>query len=180
MPVAVFNSKHHLTPVREAPSLMRSVSAWLTLFAFWLLLSGYSTAFFVTAGAGCAAAVVWLANRMKVVDGEGHPIHIVLRAVLLYWPWLVKEIVKSAWDVSLVILHPKLPIRPTLVRFKPSQESALALVMHGNSITLTPGTICVEANPDEFLVHALTAASAAGVGTGSQMDRRVNRLEGLR
>jgi multicomponent Na+:H+ antiporter subunit E len=53
----------------------------------------------------------------------------------------------------------------------------VGLVTHANSITLTPGTITVEADHDEFLVHALTRENAEGLA-GSEMDRRVRRLEG--
>ena len=162
---------------RERPSLVYLASLTITLFLFWFVLSGYFTAFLLAAGIGCALSVAALANRMHLLDAEGHPIELSIRAVLGYWPWLLKEIFKSALQVSWVVLHPKLPIRPTLVRFKPSQRSDLALVVHANSITLTPGTICIEAGPDEFLVHALTEAGAAGVGTHSDMDRRVARLE---
>lgn len=157
---------------------MLSVSAFLVLFAFWLLLSGHFTGFLIGAGAGAAVAVVAFARRMEVVDREGVPIHIGI-AVVSYWPWLAWEIVKSAWDVSKRILHPRLPISPTLVRFPPSQRSAVGLVTHANSITLTPGTITVEAKHDEFLVHALTRAGAAAV-VDSEMDKRVRRLEGTR
>ena len=75
-----------------------------------------------------------------------------------------------------IILDPRLPISPTLVRFRPSQRSTVALATHANSITLTPGTITVEAGHDEFLVHALTRAGAGSV-VDSEMDRRVSRLE---
>jgi len=160
----------------RARDVFHSISLAVSLYLFWLLLSGFFTPFLLSAGLGCALAVVWFARRMDVVDREGHPIHLGPKA-LLYWPWLMKEIVKSAWDVSRVILNPRLPVSPTLVRFRPSQSTALALVIHANSITLTPGTICVGATADEFLVHALTAAGASGVGTGSDMDRRVERLE---
>ena len=64
--------------------------------------------------------------------------------------------------MSRIILDPKLPISPTLVRFKPSQKTDVGLVIHANSITLTPGTITVEAGPHEFLVHALTRGGAEG------------------
>ena len=150
----------------------------LALFVFWLLMSGYFTAFLVAAGAGVALFVAWLARRMEVADREGHPVHFTA-AVFTYWPWLIKEIVHSGWRVSCIILAPRLPISPTLVRFKPSQTSTVGLVTHANSITLTPGTITVEAKHDEFLVHALTAEDAAGLA-GSEMDRRVARLEGSR
>ncbi|MBI2316582.1 MAG: Na+/H+ antiporter subunit E [Betaproteobacteria bacterium] len=151
-------------------------SVCITLYAFWLLLSGYFEPFLLAAGAGSALCVALLARRMAIVDPEGHPIHLAL-AVLAYWPWLFKEIAKAGWDVSRIILDPRLPISPVLVRFKPSQASQLGLVTHANSITLTPGTITVEASPREFLVHALTRAAGETV-VGSEMDRRVSRLEG--
>jgi len=153
-----------------------SISFFFTLYVFWLLLSGYFTPFLLAAGAGSAVAVVWLAHRMDVADVEGHPIH-VGGAVFLYWPWLLKEIAKSAWNVTLIILNPKLPISPTLVRFKPLQKTDVGLVIHANSITLTPGTITVEAGPDEFLVHGITRATAQGC-IDSEMDRRVAACEG--
>jgi multicomponent Na+:H+ antiporter subunit E len=156
--------------------MLRSISAFIVLLGFWLLLSGYFTAFLVGAGAGSALAVVLFARRMEVVDREGLPIDL-SPAVISYWPWLAWEIVKSAWDVSKAILDPRLPISPTLVRFKPSQRSVVGLVTHANSITLTPGTITIEASDDEFFVHGVFRAAAEGT-VDSEMDRRVRHLEG--
>jgi multicomponent Na+:H+ antiporter subunit E len=153
-----------------------SISLGFALFAFWLLLSGHFEPFLVAMGAASAIAVVLFSRRMGVADREGHPIGLSLQA-LLYWPWLAREIVKSALTVSRIILDPKLPISPTLVRFKPSQRSVVGLVTHANSITLTPGTITVEAEGGEFLVHGLTKTGAAGC-VDSEMDRRVSRFEG--
>ncbi|MDP1649621.1 MAG: Na+/H+ antiporter subunit E [Rubrivivax sp.] len=155
--------------------MAHSVSAFLSLYVFWLLLSGYFTPFLMIAGAGCAAAVVLFTRRMQVLDREGQPLQLVLRS-LPYWRWLLVEILKSGWAVSLIIVHPRLPISPTLVRFKPSQKTAVGLVTHANSITLTPGTITVEADADEFVVHALTRAAAQGALSG-EMDARVLALE---
>lgn len=146
------------------------------LAVFWLLLSGYFTPFLVSAGIGCAIAVALFARRMEVIDREGFPLDVLGRA-LLYVPWLLKEILKAGWDVTRIILHPRLPISPTLVRFRPGQRTAVGLVTHANSITLTPGTLSVDVGPDEFLVHGLTASGAAGC-VDSEMDRRVRRLEG--
>lgn len=157
------------------PRLLGTVALAASLFVFWLLLSGIYTPFLVLAGLGASIAVALLARRMEITDREGHPIHLAL-AALVYWPWLLKEIVKSGWQVSRIILDPRLPISPTLVRFKPSQKTPVALATHANSITLTPGTITVEADSEEFLVHALTREGAASVA-GSEMDRRVSRLD---
>ncbi len=156
--------------------MARSISFLLALYAFWLLLSGMYTPFLMASGAGCALAILLLARRMDVVDHEGHPIQLGWRPFLSYWPWLGGEILKSAWDVSKRILDPRLPISPTLVEFAPTQRTDLGLVIHANSITLTPGTIAVEVEPGRFLVHALTAEGAAGLA-GSEMDRRCTELE---
>ena len=155
--------------------MAHAVSAFLSLYVFWLLLSGYFTPFLMIAGAGCAAAVVLFTRRMQVLDPEGQPLQLVLRSVP-YWFWLLVEILKAGWDVSRLILHPRLPISPTVVRFKPSQKTAVGLVTHANSITLTPGTITVQADADEFVVHALTHAAASGT-VGSEMDARVLAIE---
>lgn len=157
--------------------MLHFLSAFAALYAFWLLLSGYFTGFLLSAGALSALAVIAFARRMAVIDREGHPAHLGIPALLSYWPWLLKEIVKSAWDVTKRILAPSLPISPTLTRFVPGQRSDLGLVIHANSITLTPGTISVEVAAGNFLVHALTREGAAGLA-GSEMDRRVSALEG--
>lgn len=156
--------------------MFHSISLFVVLFLFWLLLSGFFTAFLMSAGAGSALAVVWFARRMDLVDGEGHPIQLGPKA-MFYWIWLLKEIVKAAWDVSKIIVDPKLPISPTMVSFKPSQRTDVGLVIHANSITLTPGTITIEASSAEFLVHGLTRTGAEGT-VGSEMDRRVTACEG--
>lgn len=145
------------------------------LFAFWLLLSGMMEPFLLAAGAGSALAVAFLARRMEIADREGLPLHLA-RAALAYWPWLALEILKSGWQVARIILDPRLPVSPSLARFRPSQRTTLGLVTHANSITLTPGTVTVEAGHDGFVVHALTAEGAAGLA-GSEMDRRVSRFE---
>jgi multicomponent Na+:H+ antiporter subunit E len=152
-------------------------STAIILFVFWLLLSGHFEPFLIAAGAGAAFGVALLARRMDVIDHEGHPVHLGWNAVS-YWPWLGKEIVKSAWDVSRIIVNPRLPISPRLVRAKTSQKTAVGVVTYANSITLTPGTISVDVSRGEILVHALTRESAEGLLEGS-MDRRVTRFEGL-
>jgi multicomponent Na+:H+ antiporter subunit E len=158
--------------------MLHLASLGIVLYVFWILLSGYFEPFLLAAGAGSALAVVLLSRRMRIVDREGHPVQMIA-AVVLYWPWLIKEIAKSAWIVSRIILDPRLPISPVLVRFKPTQKSQVGLATHANSITLTPGTITVEATQNEFLVHGLTRSSGAGV-IDSEMDRRVSRVEGYR
>ncbi len=150
-------------------------SIGLVLLCFWMVLSGHYTIITVPAGILSVVGVVALSRRMGVADEEGHPIHLLPRAIT-YWPWLVCEIAKSAWDVTKIILHPKLPITPTLTRVRASQRSAVGIVTYANSITLTPGTITARVSGHEFLVHALTRSAAEDLAEGT-MDRRVKKFE---
>jgi multicomponent Na+:H+ antiporter subunit E len=156
--------------------MVRIVGLVAALCVFWILMSGFFAPFLLAAGLGSALFVAWLAHRMDLIDREGHPIHLTWSA-LTYWPWLIKEILKSAVDVARIILDPKLPVSPTVVRFKPRQKTTVGLVTHANSITLTPGTLSIEVGREEFMVHALTREGAAAAAN-SDMDRRVERFEG--
>lgn len=161
---------------RAHPVMLQVAILTILLYTFWILMSGFFTPFLLAAGFGSALAVAWLAHRMEVADREGHPFHLSW-AALTYWPWLAKEILKSAVDVARVILDPALPASPTVVRFRPRQGTVVGLVTHANSITLTPGTLAIEVGRDEFMVHALTREGAAAT-VDSDMDRRVERFEG--
>ena len=154
--------------------LFFSLSA--TLFAFWLALSGHYTSTLIIIGAICSILIVAFSVRMSVVDEEGHPIHLVFRAIT-YWPWLIGEIAKSAFDVTLIILNPKLPISPTMVKIKAVQKTGLGVSIFANSITLTPGTISVDVIGGEILVHALSKSGAEDLQEGT-MNRRVAKFEG--
>jgi len=157
--------------------MAQRISLLVALFVFWLLLSGHYTPFLLVAGLGCCIAVVVFCDRfMSVLDTEGHPVHLG-RNALFYWPWLLWEIAKAAWDVTKRILHPSLPISPVMLRVKATQRTDVGRVIYANSITLTPGTISMELEDDVILVHALTREGADGVA-GGDMAPRVTRFEG--
>ena len=63
-----------------------------------------------------------------------------------------------------------------LVRFQVDLRSRAALVLLANSITLTPGTITVEAGEESFVVHALDASLAQGI-EGSSFVKLLVQLE---
>jgi multicomponent Na+:H+ antiporter subunit E len=159
---------------------MRLVTSFVVMFAYWLLLSGHTKAWLIGAGVVCAglvAAVVW---RMGAADDEGHPIELIPRG-LIYWPWLVREIILSALNVARLILNPLLPITPAMIKLKAGQKTAVGLTTYANSITLTPGTISVEVSSRHktILVHAIERAPADDLAQGG-MDRMVSWFERVR
>ena len=63
------------------------------------------------------------------------------------------ELVKSNLDVAFRVLHPQLPIHPGIVKVRTTLNSRMGRLALANSITLTPGTITVEAKGEYFYVH---------------------------
>lgn len=156
--------------------MLHAISLSAVLFCTWLLLSGYFTPLLISFGVLSLIVTVGIAWRMDVIDHESHPVHLTWR-IPAYWIWLLIEIMKANFDVSKTILGIGEPARPNVIRVKPSQRSELGQVIYANSITLTPGTISIELENGEIMVHALTQGSADDLNTGV-MDRRVTQVEG--
>ena len=152
-----------------------SVSLFCVLVAFWLLNSGHYGFLLLALGITSISFVLYLAHRMDVVDHESQPLHLTSK-IFAYHLWLIKEIFHSNIDVLKHIWRGQLSITPTLKTIKISQQSDMGKVIYANSITLTPGTIAVDLENDEILVHALDAGSLEGLELG-EMDKRISKLE---
>ena len=83
-----------------------------------------------------------------------------------YLPWLAYEIVVANVYVAWLVLHPRLPIDPTLVRFDTTLGSERGQVLLAQSLTLTPGTVTVDASNGVFVVHCLSRRSRRGLAEG--------------
>jgi multicomponent Na+:H+ antiporter subunit E len=149
----------------------------IAMFAFWILLSGEFTFILITSGVIASLIVAYLSHDifigkadMKVETGR------VFR-FLRYLPWLLWQIILCNVEIAYLVLNPKPLVDPQLVRFKPDLKSDLGIVTLANSITLTPGTVTVEANREEFIIHAIWQKSAEGIISG-EMQRKVKEIEG--
>ena len=139
-------------------------------------MSGIFEPLILILGVFSCALVVAIAVRMDVIDHEAVPVHLTFK-VLMYWPWLVWQIVKANIDVTKRVLG-FADISPTMVRIKATQKTDLGIVIFANSITLTPGTISIDVDEEGYiLVHARSRDGTEGL-EGGDMDRRVTELEG--
>ena len=132
----------------------------LAMVAAWLTLSGYFIPMILTFGAISIAIVVWMCRRMGILDGETVP-YLSLLPTTSYFVWLFVEIVKANMQVVKAVLSPDLEISPTLVKIPLNTDIDIAETMFANSITLTPGTVSVDMEPDHILVHALLEEMSA-------------------
>lgn len=164
---------------------MRALSDRLSLFGalflFWVVLSGKFDAAHLGAGLAAAAAIAATAGGLLQLPPAIGAVRGSTSAgvrwvrLLRYVAWLAWEVVVSAVQVASVVLHPRMPIAPRLLRFRADLPHTLARLTLANSITLTPGTVTLDVDADEFVVHALTRASAAALETG-RMRARVAAL----
>lgn len=70
-----------------------------------------------------------------------------------YVPVFLWECLKANIDVALRVLNPSLPINPGIVKVNTTLKSDTGLTFLANSITLTPGTFCVDIDADEGCLY---------------------------
>ncbi|KPK98082.1 MAG: hypothetical protein AMJ95_06000 [Omnitrophica WOR_2 bacterium SM23_72] len=72
---------------------------------------------------------------------------------LYYAPVFIWECLKANIDVAYRVFHPNLPINPGIVKVVTTLKSDTALTFLANSITLTPGTMCVDIDQENGFLY---------------------------
>jgi len=91
--------------------------------------------------------------------------HVFISPVRLFWflvyvPVFLYFLVRANIDVMYRALHPKMPIKPGIVKIKTNLKTESAITALANSITLTPGTMTVDLTDDGFLyIHWINVQS---------------------
>ncbi len=129
----------------------------LILFLFglglWFLLSWSLDWQHVLVGIAVSAFVAFLTGDM-FVKRPGHFLSPKRYLWFFYFiPLFLWECLKANIDVALRILNPRLKINPGIVKIKTKLTSDTGLTFLANSITLTPGTLCVDINPEKGLLY---------------------------
>ena len=158
-------------------TVLQLVLLVLVLGLTWLGLSGFFKPLLLTLGAVSVAITMVFAVRIKFFD---HVVGMTKMGWRLpaYWFWLLTEIVKSAIQVARIVLSPKIPKNHRLVRLTSSSGEELPRVILGNSITLSPGTITIDIDDHEVLVHCICEEGAQDMESG-ELQRRIDRVRGV-
>ena len=80
-----------------------------------------------------------------------------------YFLVLIWEIIKANIDTVKLILSRRYMAEPVVVKFQSDLKTDMANVLLANSITLTPGTITVSLNKNEFVIHCLDKDFSEGL-----------------
>ena len=159
------------------PRLALRLLAGSLLFGLWVLLSGKFDAFHLGVGLISVFGVLWMHAYLPPIESSSTPLLKPFNC-LLYFFWLLWEMLQSAFAVSRIILGSSANLAsPKLIAFESKQPSLVQGVILANSITLTPGTLTVDYRDDRYLIHALNDNTAADL-LGGEMAKRVRNLTG--
>ncbi len=144
---------------------MRRLIYFVISFIVWVLLTwpfveGQIDKQVVIAG---LIASVFVAILFHEILPKEH--HIFISPVRIFWllvylPVFFYYVMKANFDVVYRALHPKMPIRPGIVKIKTNLKTDSGITALANSITLTPGTLTVDLTDDGYLyVHWINVKS---------------------
>lgn len=85
--------------------------------------------------------------------------------VILYVVVFLKEIVVANVDVAYRVLAPHMPLEPQVILVPLRVETSLGITTIANSITITPGTVTLDHDPDEnaLYVHVIDGRDPASI-----------------
>ena len=136
----------------------------LFLFLLWIVLNGRVTVEICLIGVVLTAAIY----AFCVYALGYHPKHErrILRRLAMYAVYIVMlvwEIFKANFAVLRVILKKPHHYEPAIVRLRVPLKENISRVFLSNSITLTPGTVTVTQEGDDYLVLCLNKDDAQSI-----------------
>ena len=144
---------------------MRRLIYFILAFIVWTLLTWpfvEGTVDIQVVVAGLIASVFVAIIFHELLPKEHH---IFISPVRIFWflvyvPVFFYYVIIANFDVVYRALHPKMPIKPGIVKIKTDLKTDSGITALANSITLTPGTLTVDLTGDGFLyVHWINVKS---------------------
>lgn len=151
---------------------------FLLFFLVWIIFNGNITVEIAIIGLAVAAAVfAFICKFMDYSLKKEILLYKKLLAFIGYVIILIIEIIKANIAVIHMIVTQREVVEPVIVRFRTKLRTETARVILANSITLTPGTITVSLEGDEYEVHCLDKSLAEGI-EDSMFVKLLEKMEG--
>lgn len=132
---------------------MNKVALFIIAFVTWLLLTWTFHYQDVLIGIGVSLVITFLLGDIFAVNP--HKFFSLKRFFRLLYSLLIFSYycIKANLDMAYRVIHPKLPIKPGIVKIKTELKSALGRTFLANFITLTPGTLTVDIKGEYLYIH---------------------------
>ena len=121
-----------------------------------------------------AALIVTFLTYEIFVPSRGEKVLLKLRRFIPYVGWELWQIYLATIDVAKRVFG-ILEVDPQIIEFDTTLRSDFALVTFANSITLTPGTITIDMEPERgrYIVHAIAKGPADSLTVDQTMQKKV-------
>ncbi|KEQ05254.1 Na+/H+ antiporter subunit E [Pseudorhizobium pelagicum] len=119
----------------------------------WVAITGSATLLNLVFGFFLASLALWIVRGEMGGPGYWRRVNRIISLVLLF----LKELARSAFRVAVLVLSPRLVVKPGIFAFPLTVERDFEITLLANLITLTPGTLSVDVSEDckTLYVHAL-------------------------
>ena len=139
---------------------MRRLIYFVVALVVWLLLTWSLDTQMLIAGVIASIIVAVLFHEIMPKEHKVFISPVRMFWLLLYVPVFFYYMLIANFDVVYRALHPKMPIKPGIVKIKTKLKTDSGITALANSITLTPGTLTVDLTDDGFLyVHWINVKS---------------------
>ena len=144
----------------------RGERMFLIFLLLWIVFNGRVTVEVLLIGLFLSAVLFAFCCRFMGYSIKNDLLMIkLLPMAAQYAVTLIIEILKANRQVLHFIMTPTYQVEPQVVHFTSGLKTEWARVVLANSITLTPGTITVGLEGNEFYVHCLDKEFAEGMET---------------
>jgi multicomponent Na+:H+ antiporter subunit E len=173
-----------MTVTKKESRAFSIILTFCVMFIFWLLLSAwtiylpepYDLSKVVSRGV-LAALTVTLLTYELFVPSRGDKVLLKVRRLIPYVAWELWQIYLATIDIAKRVFG-ILPVDPRIIEFDTTLRSDFALVTFANSITLTPGTITIDVEPERghYIVHAIAKEPADSLTVDQTMQKKVGHV----
>lgn len=134
---------------------VRFVATAAGSFVIYLLLAGSLRPEELIAGAIVAVIAALIMSGYNPLNGKiFNPVR--MAKALLYFPYFLWKMVVANLQIASIVLKPRLPISPAIIRERSSLKSPEGILILTSSITLTPGTLTVDEEDGDIFVHRVS------------------------
>jgi multicomponent Na+:H+ antiporter subunit E len=140
----------------------KKISMSIILFSLWLMFSGFFELFYLIIGIISSVLIALYLKSLYPYSLEGMDTKKTLKAIK-YFFWLIIEIFKSSLTVAKKIWQFKPAVTPAFSYIPTTSKYIFGVATYANSITLTPGTVSIDVEKDQILVHALCEEDLEGL-----------------
>lgn len=132
--------------------MKKVLSTFLVLYLLWIALAGIAVEELLV-GALVSLIIAYLIRDTSVYNFGFTIITSTIKFVFMYLPLFIWKLIAANISLAKIVLDPKLPINPGFVTISTGLKGDTSKLILANSITLTPGTLTVDVDDNELLIH---------------------------